>query len=198
MIKIAKIGYCRVSTEEQSLNMQLDALKKEGCVKIFHDVITGKKKERPGLEKCFEHLRDGEDTLVIFKLDRFSRSLKDLLDLSSELMERNINLVSLNDPIDTTTPSGRLYFQLIGAFSEFESSMISFRTKEGLQAVKRRGKKLGRKEVDKKVIERAIRMHQTNEFSVKEILETCGIGQGTFYKYLKVYLDIEDNRKKDY
>jgi len=126
-----KAGYARVSTKDQTVDLQVDALKKAGCAKVYTEVMNGSRAERPILSKVLEHLRAG-DVLVIWKLDRLGRSLKHLIEVVNELMTRKIGLKSLNDPIDTTTPQGRLIFNLFASLSEFERDVIREQTQAGL------------------------------------------------------------------
>jgi DNA invertase Pin-like site-specific DNA recombinase len=138
------IGYARVSTHDQSLNLQLDALKKVGCSKIFTDVVSGAKAERKGLEDALSHLREG-DTLVVWKLDRLGRSLPHLIQTVNNLKDRKINFRSLTDlNIDTTTPGGKLVFHVFGAVAEFFLDNLRERTRAGLEAARVRGRKGGR------------------------------------------------------
>jgi DNA invertase Pin-like site-specific DNA recombinase len=142
-----KAGYARVSTKDQTVDLQVDALKKAGCTKVYTEVMNGSRAERPVLSKVLEHLRAG-DVLVIWKLDRLGRSLKHLIEVVNELMTRKIGLKSLNDPIDTTTPQGRLIFNLFASLSEFERDVIRERTQAGLSAARARGRNGGRPKAD--------------------------------------------------
>ncbi|ESQ09869.1 MAG: resolvase [Thiohalocapsa sp. PB-PSB1] len=128
-----QIGYARVSTREQSFDLQVDALHKAGCEKVLQEVVSGAKAERPVLDALLADLRPG-DVLVIWKLDRLGRSLRHLVELAGTLMERGVGLRSLNDPIDTTTPQGRLAFNLFASLAEFERDLIRERTQAGLTA----------------------------------------------------------------
>ena len=139
-----KIGYCRVSSNDQTLNLQKDALKKAGCEKIFSDTVSGAKESRPGLAQCLDQLRKG-DTLVVWRLDRLGRSLKHLLTLVEDFSTRGIGFVSLTEAIDTTTSGGKLVFSIFGAIAEFERQIIRERTNAGLAAARGRGRKGGRK-----------------------------------------------------
>lgn len=138
------IGYARVSTEEQNLELQKDSLVKHGCQKIFEDQISGTRANRPGLDKTLEMLRDG-DTLVVWKLDRLGRSVKQLVELIDKLQQRGVQFKSLTDSIDTGTSSGRFFFHVMASLAEMERDLIAERTKAGLEAARLRGRKGGRK-----------------------------------------------------
>lgn len=137
------IGYARVSTQDQHPELQLDALTNAGCEQIFQEKITGTLRERPELSLCLRTLRKG-DTLVVWRLDRLARSLKDLVEIIEELHQREIGFRSLTESIDTTNASGKLIFHIFGALAEFEHSLITERTKAGLAAARARGRKGGR------------------------------------------------------
>ena len=137
------IGYARISTTNQNLDLQIDALKKAGCEKIYQDQISGSAINRPALDELIQDIRK-DDVLVIWKLDRLGRSFKDLITLVNNLLERGVGLKSLNDPIDTTTAQGRLIFNIFGSLAEFERELIRERTLAGLEAARLRGKKGGR------------------------------------------------------
>jgi DNA invertase Pin-like site-specific DNA recombinase len=137
------IGYARVSTQEQNLDLQLDALQKAGCERIFQDTISGAKAERPGLKDALSHLRR-DDTLVVWKLDRLGRTTKGLIDLVEQLKERGIGFKSLQDNIDTSTTIGQFFFVVFSAIAELERSMIRERSKAGLASARARGRRGGR------------------------------------------------------
>jgi|TARA_Y100001001_G_scaffold151575_1_gene163301 DNA invertase Pin-like site-specific DNA recombinase len=137
------IGYARVSTQEQNPEFQVDALESAGCEQIFQEKFTGTQRERPELSQCLRTLRKG-DTLVVWKLDRLARSLKDLVEIVQDLNDREVGFKSLTESIDTTSPGGRLVFHIFGALSEFEHSLIKERTHAGLEAARARGRKGGR------------------------------------------------------
>jgi DNA invertase Pin-like site-specific DNA recombinase len=144
------IGYARVSTHDQTLNLQLDSLKSAGCSRIFEDHISGTKAERPGLTDAISHLRSG-DTLVVWRLDRLGRSLRHLIDTITELEQRGIGFKSLQENIDTTSSSGKLIFHIFGSLAEFERDLIRERTTAGLEAARSRGRVGGRsKRLDSK------------------------------------------------
>jgi DNA invertase Pin-like site-specific DNA recombinase len=184
----AKIGYARVSTKEQSLDLQLDALKKAGCIKVYTEIISGTRAERPTLNKVLENLRAGE-VLVIWKLDRLGRSLKHLIEVVNELMKRKIGLKSLNDPVDTTTPQGRLIFNLFASLAEFEMDVIRERTRAGLLAARTRGRNGGRpKGLPKKAEPTACAaetLYREGKLSTREIALRLRISKSTLYSYLR-------------
>lgn len=183
-----KIGYARVSTQEQELALQLDALEAAGCTKIYREKVTGATRERPQLQALLEHLREG-DVVVIWKLDRLARSLKDLVEIVNEMQEKGAELRSLQDQIDTTTPHGKFTFHVFAALSEFERDIIRERTKAGLAAARARGRKGGRpKGLTKKAQHTAIiaeKLYLEGELTVREICEQLSISKGTFYNYLR-------------
>ena len=183
------IGYARVSTDDQKLDLQMDALKKVGCEKIFDDYMSGTKAERPGLTKALEMCREG-DTLVVWRLDRLGRSIKNLIDLAEILEKRGIGLKSCQEAIDTNTSGGKLIFHMFGALAEFERNLLKERTKAGLEAARARGRTGGRpKALDQKKRQLTIDLYQSRKHSVKEICEMMGIGKTTLYKYLDGHLD---------
>lgn len=177
------IGYARVSTAEQDLALQLDALHAAGCTRIFEDRISGAKVERPGLSAALEYLREG-DTLVIWKFDRLGRSVRHLIDTVGDLERRGIGLRSLTEAVDTATPGGRLLFHIFGALAQFERDLIVERTSAGLRAAEARGRKGGRRPVitpDK--LERA-RMHIAAGLTVREAAARMKVGKTALYKAL--------------
>ncbi|QIP16845.1 recombinase family protein [Spirosoma aureum] len=184
-----KIGYARVSTKDQKFSLQLDALKAEGCNKIFQEYASGAKADRPELAKLLEHVRE-EDTVVIWKLDRLGRSLVHLVELVETLGKRGIGLKSLNDPVDTTTAQGRLVFRIFASLAEFERELIRERTQAGLQSARRRGQKLGRPEGLSKEAEHTARiaesLYKEKTLSVKDIAAQLHISKRTLYNYLRV------------
>jgi len=184
------IGYARVSTNEQNLDLQLDALKKAGCKKkdIFIDKISGVKKERPGFDECMQSLQKG-DVLVVYRLDRLGRSMVNLVTIIEQLRERGVDFKSICDgAIDTTTASGELVFNIFSSMSQFERRLIQERTKAGLDAARARGRKGGRPALNKQgtKIEAAKRMHKDNTMPVKDICKVLGISRTTFYRYLSL------------
>ena len=183
-----KIGYARVSTREQSLDMQIIALEDAGCEKIYEEVVSGAKSDRPVFNAVIKQLRDG-DTLTVWKLDRLGRSLKHLVELIHTLMQRNIGLCSLNDPIDTTTSQGRLVFNIFASLAEFERDIIRERTNAGLSAARARGRLGGRprgipKESEATAIA-AETLYREGKLSVMQIAKKLSISKSTLYKYLR-------------
>ena len=181
-----KIGYARISKQEQNEALQIDALKEAECGKWFVDKITGSKAERKGLSEALAYLRPG-DTFVVWKLDRAGRSLKHLIELLKDLQERNIEFVSITERIDTTTPGGKLIFHLMGALAEFERDLIRERTNAGLAAAKARGHVGGRPRKLKTSgkVALARQMFADQSHSVPEICDTLGISRATLYRYVK-------------
>jgi DNA invertase Pin-like site-specific DNA recombinase len=188
-----KIGYARVSTQDQNLALQLDALKAAGCEQIFKEKVSAVSTERVQLQKMVESLRAG-DTVVVWKLDRLGRSLKELIERVTDFQQRGVGFVSLNDSIDTTTPQGRLVFNIFASLAEFEREIIRERTKAGLIAAKARGRQGGRpKGLSKQALEKAHAaktLFERKEKTAGEIAKILGIGRATFYRYLD-YLDIQ-------
>ena len=176
-------GYARVSTSEQILDRQLDMLNKYGVDKIYSEKMTGTKRERPELQKMLDLLSDG-DTVVIESLSRLGRSTKNLIELMEMFNEKGVNLVSLKESIDTTTPTGKLLFTLISAISQFERDCLTERTKEGLASARARGRKGGRPPVDDSAIGKAMRLYDSKEYTVSEITELTGISRSTLYRHI--------------
>ena len=175
------IGYARVSTPDQKLDLQIDALKKIGCEKIYHDKISGAKTKRPGLEKSLEIARAG-DTLVIWRLDRLGRSLKDLIQIAETLKKRDIGLKSLEEGIDTTTSTGQLMFHLFGALAEFEKNLINERSQAGLNAARSRGRLGGRpKSLNRDQQQLVVKLYNDREHSINEICSMMKISKPTLY-----------------
>ena len=180
------IGYARVSTAEQDLQLQLDALDKAGCVEVFKDKASGARTSRPGLNACLAALDPG-DTLVVWRLDRLGRSMPHLVGLVEELLGKGIGFRSLLDgAIDTTTASGELMFNIFSSLAQFERRLIQERTQAGLTAARARGRLGGRRPIradDPRVVT-AKRLHQDRTLSINEICKTLGISRPTFYRYL--------------
>lgn len=178
------IGYARVSGNHQNLDMQLDALTRADCIQIFQEKVTGKRADRPELDKMLEMLRSG-DRVVVYKLDRIGRSLKHLIELVEHFNEIGVEFVSLHENIDTSTPTGRLFFHIMAALAEFEREMIVERTSTGLAAARARGKNGGRPRIDKKQIDKALKLYDSKTHSIAEIVKLTGISHQTLYRYIK-------------
>ena len=177
-----RIGYARVSTLEQNPALQQDALRAAGCERVFEDRASGAKAERPGLAAALEYARPG-DTLVVWRLDRLGRSLRDLIDRVRELEERGIGFKSLREGFDTTTGSGRLVFHVFGALAEFERALIRERTGAGLAAARARGRKGGRKKaLTPAQVEQMRVLARDPSITVGQICQTFGVSRNTFYR----------------
>ncbi|MDO1450865.1 recombinase family protein [Rhodocytophaga aerolata] len=183
-----KIGYARVSTEEQNLDLQLDALTKAGCEKIYQEKVSGMKTYRVELSKLLAHLRAG-DVLVIWKLDRLGRSLQHLVELTHELLEKEIGLQSLSDPIDTTTAQGRLVFNIFASLAQFERDLIRERTMAGLASARARGRLGGRKKgLSAKAQKTALiaeALYKQKQLPVMDLCKQLSISKPTLYRYLR-------------
>jgi len=178
------IGYARVSTLEQDVALQIDALQKAGCERIFQDKISGAKSDRPGLQEALNFARKG-DSIVVWRLDRLGRSLKHLIETVGQLEEQGIGFRSLQESIDTTTSGGRLIFHIFGALAEFERNLIRERTIAGLEAARARGRLGGRpKKLDAKKTDLAYQLYDEKKYAVKEICHMLGISKPTLYAYL--------------
>ena len=178
------IGYARVSTSEQRLDLQLDALDQLGCEKIFTDTASGARDTRPGLVQALEWAREG-DTLVVWKLDRLGRSLRHLVATVTDLGARGVGFRSTQENIDTTTPAGKLIFHMFAALAEFEREIIRERTKAGLTAARARGRSGGRKpKLGPQQVEIARTLFCDNKMPVPDICRTLGISPATLYRQL--------------
>ena len=178
------IGYARVSTPDQQLHLQKDALRKAGCNRIFTDVASGAQAAREGLADVLTFLR-ARDTLVVWKLDRLGRSLKHLIEIVTELHARQVGLRSLQEHIDTTTSGGKLVFHVFGALAEFERALVQDRTRAGLAAARARGRKGGRRRVmDDKKVAMAVSLLQNPATVVADVCQTLKVSRATLYRYL--------------
>ena len=179
-----KIGYARVSTGEQNLDLQIDALKKAGCEKIFTDKTSGVKSDRPGLDEAVDYVREG-DTLVVWKLSRFARSLKDMVGKVNDLRERGIGFTSLTEKIDLTTKEGRFQFAVFAAMAELQREIIIENTRAGLLAARARGKLGGRKPaLSPGQVQMASKLIKNKEIPIREICDTLSISKTTLYRYV--------------
>jgi DNA invertase Pin-like site-specific DNA recombinase len=174
-------GYARVSTQDQNLDMQLDALKQFGCEKVFQEKVTTRKKERPQLEELLKQLRTG-DKVIVYKLDRISRSTKHLIELSEHFESKGVQFVSIQDNIDTSTPMGKFFFRTMASLAELERDIISERTKSGLEAARARGRNGGRPKADNQKVELALKMYHSKDYSISEIVKATGVSQATLYR----------------
>ena len=174
-------GYARVSTSDQILDRQLDMLNKYGVDELYSEKMTGTKRDRPELQRLLNTLSEG-DTVVVESLSRLGRSTKNLIELMELFNEKGVNLVSLKESIDTTTPTGKLLFTLISAISQFERDCLAERTKEGLASARARGRKGGRPFADNSAVNKAIRLYDSKEYTVSEITELTGISRSTLYR----------------
>jgi len=183
-VHLMRIGYARVSTGEQKLDLQLDELEEAGCERIYEEKTSGAAKSRPELEKCLDSLRDG-DILVVWRLDRFGRSLKDLVQKMDALEEKGVDFVSLTEGIDTTTAQGKLTFHIFGALAEFERALARERTMAGLRAARERGRVGGRpRSLDEEDIPQVQALMKDEDVPVADICERFGISKPTLYRYV--------------
>jgi DNA invertase Pin-like site-specific DNA recombinase len=179
------IGYARVSTQDQTLNLQKDALEKIGCSKIFTDTISGSTTERKGLDEALAYVREG-DTLVVWRLDRLGRTLKHLIETITDLSQRHIGFKSLTESIDTTTSGGKLIFHIFGALAEFERDLIRERTQAGLLAARARGRKGGQpKALTPKQADIAQALYDDKSNAISDICKTLNISRATLYRYIQ-------------
>lgn len=191
------IGYQRVSTDDQNLDLQRQALIEAGVdpQNIYEDRMSGSVRERPGLDNALRALREG-DTLVVWRLDRLARSLKDLIRISEQLADRGVGLRSLKESIDTSTATGRLYFHLMGALAEFERNLIRERTMAGLEAARRRGRKPGRKpKMTDRKLAAALALVDEGRLLRREIAQEIGVSESTLFKALADHERVERVRK---
>lgn len=180
-----RVGYARVSSDDQNLDLQLDALRSAGCKKILEDKKSGARADRPGLNRLLDTVREG-DVVVVWRLDRLGRSLRDLLDLAARFEAEGVGLTSIEDKIDTTSSGGRLIFQIFGALAEFERNLVKERTQAGLAAARARGRKGGRPKLltkkDQKLLQK---LYNAKEHSIAELCRIFNISKPTLYSYLE-------------
>lgn len=181
-----KIGYARVSTADQSLDLQIDALRAAGCDpdRIYTEKTSGAKDDRAILERVMDMLRPG-DVLYVYKLDRLARSTIKLISTLNDVQARGAAFVSLNDNIDTTTAAGKAMFGMLAVFAEFERNVIVERTKAGLAASRARGRNGGRPRTDVKKVSQALKLYDAKTMSVVEITEATGVTKATLYRAIK-------------
>ena len=180
------VGYARVSTTDQNLDLQKDALEADGCERIYTDIASGAKAERPGLSQARKECRPG-DTLVVWKLDRLGRSLPHLVETVRDLAGKGIGFKSLQENIDTTTSGGKLIFHIFASLAEFERDVIRERTNAGLSAARARGRKGGRPKgvMDPNKQKAALALKNDTSRSVSEICQILGVSRNTYYKYVR-------------
>jgi len=177
------IGYARVSTQDQNLDLQIDALTQAGCKRVFEDKISGTRAERPGLAKALDMLREG-DTLIVWKLDRLGRSVKHLVDLVGALHQRDVQFKSLTDAIDTATPSGRFFFHVMASLAEMERELTVERTRAGLQVARQLGRTGGRKRqmTDSKIA--SARKLLASGVPPRDVAQNLGVSVPTLYRWI--------------
>lgn len=177
------IGYARVSTQDQNLDLQIEALTNAGCEKIFEDRISGSREERPGFKNSLEMLRKG-DTLVVWKLDRLGRSVKHLVDITNDLAKHGVNFKSLTDSIDTSTPAGRFFFHVMASLAQMERELIIERTRAGLETAKRLGRRGGRKrQMTDSKIESAKKLLASGMLP-RDVAKNLGVSIPTLYRWV--------------
>ena len=186
-------GYARVSTEQQNLDRQLDALRKYGCDTIYNEKMTGTKRDRPELAKILDRMTEG-DTVVIESLSRLGRSTKDLIELTELFQSKGVHLVSLKEQIDTSTSTGKLLFTLMSAIAQFERDVIADRTREGLKSARARGRTGGRPRTDADAVRKAIKLYNTRQYSIREIEELTGVKKSTLYRNLPTQSGLNGNK----
>ncbi|NGQ95487.1 recombinase family protein [Brevibacillus sp. SYP-B805] len=176
-------GYARVSTQDQNLDAQIDVLNKYGVDRIYHEKMTGKTKERPQLEELLKVLRPG-DKVVVYKLDRISRSTKHLIELAEHFEKAGVDFVSIRDNIDTSTAMGRFFFRMMASIAELERDIIVERTHAGLEAARARGRKGGRPSKNADKVALALDMYASKRYTIEQITEATGLGKTTLYRYI--------------
>lgn len=187
-----KIGYARVSTDDQNLDLQIDALKQAGCERIYTDKVSGSTTTRPEFDKMLDALRDG-DVLTVWKLDRIGRSLKHLIEVIEGLHTQGVELHLITEGIDTSTPAGRMAYQMMGAVAEYERNIIKERVSAGLKAAKARGRVGGRPaSLTYEEQKNAVAMYHSKAMSAAAIANQFGISKPTLYKYVN-----DDQAKRD-
>ena len=177
-------GYARVSTADQNLDRQKDALSKYGIDRLYCEKMSGTKKNRPELDAMLNELRDG-DTVVVESLSRLGRSVKNLAELIEQFNEKNIRLVSLKETIDTTSSTGKLLFTILASLCQFERDVLAERTSEGLAAARARGRVGGRPKSDSNALKKAIALYNTKQYTINEITNLTGISKSTLYRAIK-------------
>jgi len=191
-----KFGYARVSKDDQNIDLQIDALNVYGVDEIYEEKVTGPRQNRQQLTELLGKLRAG-DTLVIWRLDRLGRTVKQFFALIKDFEQKGICFVSLQEKFDTSTSMGKSVYGVFCALSQMELDVISERTKAGMMAAKKRGRFSGRKAKENKNVEIALKMYFSNEVSINDIIETTGLSKTTIYKYVREYKSKYDLRSKE-
>lgn len=181
---MAKIGYARVSTQDQNLDSQIDVLKDYGCNRIFSEKVSGRKYKRTELDKCLDYMREG-DTLVITKLDRLGRTTKQLIELSQHLEDNEIDLEIVDMNINTNDAMGKMFFTMMSAFAELEANLLSERTKKGLASARARGRTGGRPGINENKKDMIKSLYNSKEYTGEEIAKMTGVSRGTVYRVIK-------------
>ncbi len=189
------IGYARVSKDDQNLNRQIDQLMAYGAEKIIQEKFTGTRQRRPGITQLLQTIR-AHDVVVVESISRLGRNTLDILNLIQLLHQKQIKFVSLKEQMDTETPTGRAMLQMMSVIAELERNLLADRVKEGIAASRRRGVTVGRPRIDQEKLDIAIRMYQSGDYSVKEILATNQISSGTFYREVN-RLKLKKLKRKD-
>ena len=180
-----RIGYARVSTQDQNLDRQRDQLRQDGCKRVYEEKVSGAKSDRPELGRMLDALREG-DVVVVAELSRLSRSVRDLFDIVGRIDAVGAQIKSLKEPwLDTTTPHGRLIFTFFSGISEFERDLIRQRTLEGMAAARTRGRLGGRPTLDPKQVDLALKMYDSRACTVAEITKVTGVSKSALYRYLR-------------
>ncbi|MDZ4417312.1 recombinase family protein [Bacillus cereus] len=187
-------GYARVSTKQQDLIRQIDMLQNYNCIEILTEKMTGTKSDRPELNRLKDKIRNG-DTLVVESFSRLGRSTKDLIELVEYFENKGVKLISIKEQFDTNTPQGKLMLTVFQAFSQFERDLIAQRTQEGLESARARGRVGGRPRVKNSFIERALKLYDSKEYSIQEIVNMTGISQATLYRYIRKNKQTEKDEK---
>ena len=181
---MAKIGYARVSTKEQSLDSQIDVLKENGCERIYSEKVSGRKYNRTELDKCLDYIREG-DTLVITKLDRLGRTTKQLIELSQHLEDKGVDLEIVDMNINTKDAMGKMFFTMMSAFAELEANLLSERTKKGLASARARGRKGGRPAISEEKEEMIVSLYDSRKYTGEEISKMTNVSRTTIYNVIE-------------
>ncbi|MBL8067950.1 MAG: recombinase family protein [Armatimonadetes bacterium] len=189
---MAIIGYARISTSDQSTDLQTDALRAAGCSKLFSDQMSGARHDRPGLQQALDYVREG-DTLVVWRLDRLGRSLSHLISVVEQLQRRGVELKSLTEQIDTNTSSGKLVYSILACLADYERTLIRERVNAGLAAARKRGRIGGRPKVVDAAKARSIRAMRAQGMTTSEILESAQISRATLFRF---YKDEEERKQR--